>query len=288
MSKGKPHHGETAVRLRSGVDRPGIGSAMFGPGIETGHADFLAGRRMVVIGAPGADGSVWATILTGPEGFARAVGDTEIAIAARPVAGDPLHDAFRDQRPCGLIALDPLQQRRIRANGVLRENGEGLVLRTEQVLRNCGKYIQKREAVAETAPAAVSSTTGSELTSAQQDWIGSADTFFVASHSPEHGADVSHRGGHPGLVTVSKGRLSWPDYAGNSFFMTFGNLELNPLCGLLFLNWEAGNTLHLSGECHVDWHAGHRTAHFDVRRVVQIDNATTLRWRLLEFSSFNP
>ncbi|MDX2674978.1 pyridoxamine 5'-phosphate oxidase family protein [Streptomyces sp. NY05-11A] len=75
-----------------------------------------------------------------------------------------------------------------------------------------------------------------------------ADTFFIAGHSPDHGADASHRGGEPGFVTVHGARrLSWPDYVGNSFYMTLGNLHLNGSCGLLFLDWEQGHTLQLTG-----------------------------------------
>jgi hypothetical protein len=42
-------------------------------------------------------------------------------------------------------------------------------------------------------------------------------------------ADASHRGGSPGFVAVQdERRLSFPDYAGNTMFMTLGNIAANP------------------------------------------------------------
>jgi hypothetical protein len=217
-----------------------------------------------------------------------------LRLAGLPAPGDPLRAAFDRPRPAGLLAVDHARCRRVRANGWVRRDGDGLLIRTEQVLRNCPKYIQQRELVADADPSPARASLGSELTARQQDWIATADTFFIASWSPDHGADASHRGGRTGFVTVGGAtRLSWPDYKGNSFFMTLGNLELNPACGLLFLDWRQGHTLHLTGDSHVDWDdrsapGAKRTVHFRVRRVVQVDNATVLRWRFLEHSSFNP
>lgn len=288
------HAGEQAVQQRVGEGGPGHGSPMFGPRISPGYAEFIAGQRLVVLGAPDAEDLVWATILSGDAGFAKPVDERTIRFRGLPPDGDPLSSAFDAPRPCGVLVVDPLRARRVRANGRARRDGTDLVLRTEQVLRNCAKYIQKREPVADAEPVRARATSGSALTEGQREWIAGADTFFVASHSPGHGADASHRGGNAGFVTVSgSGRLSWPDYVGNSFYMTLGNFMLNPTCGLLFLDWRRGRTLHLAGESHVEWHnrpqsGVQRTVHFDVRRVVQIDNATVLRWRFVEHSPFNP
>ncbi|WP_329067697.1 pyridoxamine 5'-phosphate oxidase family protein [Amycolatopsis sp. NBC_01480] len=290
---GRTHAGEQAVQQRVGEGGPGRGSPMFGPEIATGHAEFIASRRLLVLGAA-ADGLVWATILAGAKGFARPVDGRTIRIAGLPADGDPLRDAFEVPRAGGMLALDPARCRRVRANGRIHRDGQGLVLRTEQVLRNCPKYIQQRELAPDAHPARSRAVAGSELTERQREWIASADTFFVASHASGHGADASHRGGRAGFVTVTGSRrLSWPDYRGNSFYMTLGNVELDPRCGLLFLDWSRGNTLHLTGESHVDWHdraepGAIRTIHFTIRRVVQVDNATTLRWHPSEASSFNP
>lgn len=293
------HEGEQAVQKRVEEGSPRHGSPMFDGRIPDGYAAFFAARQMVVLGAVADDGTVWASALTGPAGFARAIDESTIRFAACPPSGDPLADLVAAEGaglPGAMIAIDPAESRRVRANGRLLRDGNDLVMRTEQVLRNCKKYIQHREPTATgggpAGPPIVARATA--LSPAQQRWIEAADTFFVASHSPHHGADVSHRGGRPGFVTALDERhLSWPDYAGNSFYMTFGNLEFTPLCGLLFVDWERGHALHLAGECRIDWNdrsapGARRTAHFRVQRVIQVDNATAVRWKLIEHSPFNP
>jgi len=47
-------------------------------------------------------------------------------------------------------------------------------------------------------------------------------------------------------------RLAIPDYAGNNLFNTLGNIVANPRVGLLFIGFESGRTLQLSGRATVD------------------------------------
>ena len=41
--------------------------------------------------------------------------------------------------------------------------------------------------------------------------------------------------------------LTIPDFSGNRYFNTLGNLAANPRAGLLFIDFERGDTLQLSG-----------------------------------------
>ena len=82
--------------------------------------------------------------------------------------------------------------------------------------------------------------------------IAAADTFFVASRSrPEVGSggglDMSHRGGRPGFVGVHGDTLAIPDFRGNRFFNTLGNLLGDPRAGLLFVDFASGDLLQLQG-----------------------------------------
>lgn len=55
------------------------------------------------------------------------------------------------------------------------------------------------------------------------------------SGNPTTGVDISHRGGKPGFVQVSQdGRPKFPDYSGNNFFNTLGNIHDDGRVGLLF------------------------------------------------------
>jgi hypothetical protein len=89
--------------------------------------------------------------------------------------------------------------------------------------------------------------------------IAAADTFFIAtayldpSAGAAKGVDVSHRGGKQGFVKISGEVLTVPDFAGNCHFNTFGNIELNPRAGLLFLDFNSGDLLYLPGRAEVIW-----------------------------------
>jgi hypothetical protein len=188
---------------------------------------------------------------------------------------------------------------RIRVNGLARAVDHRLVIRTEQVYSNCSKYIQERvlTSTAGSVGAGHRTYTGPALTSRQQDWLARTDTFFIASAAAGLGVDASHRGGSPGFVQViGDRRLAWPDYVGNSMYMTLGNLELNSAAGLLLVDWDRGDTLQLTGRATVDWDparaatmpGAQRVVDFEIDHVVQVDAATALRWRLVSASPFNP
>ena len=130
---------------------------------------------------------------------------------------------------------------------------------------------------------------GSELGAAQREFVHAADTFFLATvHGG--GADASHRGGNPGFVHVtSPTELSWRDYPGNSMFLTLGNLAADPRAGLLFLDWETGAALQLSGTARTEFAPdGTRTVRFTVEAVVDTPAASPLRWSPPEYSPANP
>lgn len=293
------HQGEHAVRRRAGLDDDPRGSDVVGATVPEIAAAFLARQRMIVIGAADRDGAVWASLLTGPPGFATVPDDRSIAIHARPAPADPLSTAFETERDIGLLAIEPATRHRIRANGKARRDGNRLVVHTEQVYANCPKYIQSRTPDEDGVYGPRAAVTTGGLTADQRRWIATADTFFIASHADGLGSDVSHRGGNPGFVTVTvtgSRRLTWPDYVGNSMYMTLGNLDIDPRCGLLFLDWERGHLLHLTGRARVDWNperaaavpGARRVVDLDVDRVVQIDHASPQRWSFGGYFRHNP
>ncbi|MFG3496003.1 pyridoxamine 5'-phosphate oxidase family protein [Streptomyces sp. NPDC047928] len=294
-----PHHeGEQAVQRRANEGHAGWGSPMFGDEILPGFDQFMLQQRMLIIGGADGDGAVWASVLHGEHGFIRTLDRHTIGIGAELPPGDPLSGAFEATRDIGMLVIEPQTARRIRINGVARRDGSTLRVRTEQVLGNCPKYLQLRMP-AEDGPAAAAPVprTSDTLDAGQRKWIETADTFFIGSRAPEHGADASHRGGEPGFVAVTGPRqLTWPDYLGNSFYMTLGNLQLDPACGLLFIDWERGDTLQLTGTARIDWDergkaafpGALRTVVFDVERVVHTAGVLPLRWEYAAPSPYNP
>lgn len=264
--------------------------------IPSAAQEFLASQPMVVIGSVDRDGFPWASLVTGDPGFIRALDERRVRIAARPPVGDSFGENIGINDQVGLIAINLATRRRMRLNGRAEAGPDGeIVIHAQQVYANCPKYIQARawelsDRIASSARL-VWNNTG--LNPTQQRWIRGADTFFVASSHERGGVDVSHRGGHPGFIRVLNERaLVWPDYAGNTMFQTLGNLAVNPKAGLLFLDFNGGGTLQLIGQAEVFWETergnvfpgAERTIQFYIERVVQVEQATILRWESIDYS----
>ncbi|MEW9553061.1 pyridoxamine 5'-phosphate oxidase family protein [Nonomuraea sp. NPDC050783] len=291
---GMRHPGEVAVQRRAGVRAENHGSSRTRPQIPEPAADFLRDQHLLVAGAADDAGRMWAGLLTGPAGFATAKDDRTIVIGAFPAAPDPLHGLFERERDLGLLAIEPATRRRMRVNGTAVRTGTTLVVRTEQVYSNCPKYIQTREPTSSPSASPAIAGHGTTLTDRLHAWITTADTFFIATGVEGLGADVSHRGGNPGFVRVTGPRsLTFPDYAGNLMFMTLGNLELNPAAGLLFVDWERGDTLHLTGRAEVSWDPGdvpgaQRLVHFTLDEYTHATGTSAPGWTPPGYHRFNP
>ncbi|MFC9260470.1 pyridoxamine 5'-phosphate oxidase family protein [Streptomyces hydrogenans] len=285
------HHGSLAVQARLGVQQAAAHIApSINPGIRPVAAAFLEAQPMLVLGAAAPDGRVWASLLTGEPGFARATGPHTVSVAGGLAPHDPLAEALATGTAVGTIALDPRTRRRMRLNGTARPSARGLLIEAEQVFANCPKYLQKRELYGSdpAGPGTAAPRTGDALTEAQLAAVRAADTFFVATTGPD-GADASHRGGNPGFVHAEGPReLLWRDYPGNAMFLTLGNLETDGRAGLLFLDWESGTTLQLSGRAKTVYRLEERFVRLRVDSVVETPAASPLRWSAPAYSPANP
>jgi hypothetical protein len=255
---------------------------------------------MVVMSTVDSDGRVWASILTGKPGFIQAVDERTLRIDAEPVSGEPLSENLKTGDEIGVLVIELSTRRRMKVKGkaeLLQKRG--IYVHAERVYALCPKYIQARVVVADPAESRVGHRIQrlENLSEKQRNWIAKADTFFIASFHPETGADASHRGGYPGFVTVlNENKLVFPDYSGNNMFNTLGNISANPNAGLLFIDFERGNTLQFTGKAQVIWDndrvaefaGAERLVEFDVERVIEIAGAIPLRWEFLGYSPFNP
>jgi uncharacterized protein len=231
--------------------------------LRGGIVAFLADRTFAVITARDAGGRLWTSPLSGPAGFLEAVDPTTLAIHARLPEGDPLHGLPARQQ-AGLVVVEFAARRRVRVNGTLTEVGrDTLAIEVEQAYGNCPQYIHQR-VLAPVDPGQRDRVEAGDirrdavLRPADAELIRGADTFFLGTRNPERGSDSSHRGGTPGFVRVDGDRLWWPDYPGNNLFNSFGNLAVDPEASLLFLDFNAGRTLQLSGTAEADWDAAGR------------------------------
>ena len=289
ISRGPFHEGEREVQRRAGVAREAEAvGRMVSPSITAALARVLRTQRMAVAASLDIGGRPWASLLSGAAGFIEVVDDRLIRLAAQPDESDPLGANLRVRPELGLLVLDPPTLQRIRLNGRGLVSDEGVFLLAEEVYRNCPKYIQQRRLVAETAAGQSSVARAAELDARQTAWIAGADTFFIASYDAERGADASHRGGRPGFVRVlDSRRLAFPDYPGNNMFNTLGNLVRHPYAGLLFVDFDSGGLLQLTGRTELLF-APERAVTFVIDDVLERQGASALRWELLEYSPANP
>ncbi|MDR3662325.1 MAG: pyridoxamine 5'-phosphate oxidase family protein [Mycobacterium sp.] len=290
------HAGEVSVQRRMGqseiAERVG---RMIRREIPAAAADFLLDQPMVVLAAADDAGRIWAGLVTGPAGFVHADDDHAIAVDALPVPGDPLRDVLlRPGRQVGMIAVQPQTRRRMRVNGLAEPTGAGLRVQPDQVYSNCPKYISRRhieDIDAVHHQPIVRSAEAIDTHIAQV--IAAADTFFIGSADAEGNADASHRGGNPGFLQVlSPTRLRWPDYRGNSMFMTLGNISVNPRCGLLLPDWKTGSTIQLTGTAEIVFDdepdGTHCAVEFTLDQLIELTAVSPLRWGSAELSPANP
>ena len=300
------HEGELAVQQRANETAMArMNGGAVGKTIPAGALRFIEQQPMAVIGSIDPDGRVWASVLFGQPGFVRALDDHSVEIdlsQPRSAKDDPLWSNLGENPNVGLLVIELGSRRRLRVNGRARKvSAERTVIDVDRAYPNCPKYIQRRDwkiPAAEAQLNAIPGTQGKELNEAQKALIAGADTFFVASAHPDHGVDTSHRGGHPGFVQILNDRqLRIPDFAGNSMFNTLGNFVSYPYAGLVFIDFECGRLLQLTGRPDILWdlddpkeEAGgtRRYWQFEMSGWQECTLPFRLDWELLDYSPFIP
>ncbi|MEC4720610.1 pyridoxamine 5'-phosphate oxidase family protein [Noviherbaspirillum sp. CPCC 100848] len=301
------HRGEIDAQERAGVreQMARVGAVVIRDYMPEQHREFFPLLPTLLAGGIDRHGEVWASILCGEPGFVSSPDNRTLRIAALPAAQDPLAPAMQPGQRLGLLGLQFETRRRNRANGIVSELDErGFTLAVQQSFGNCPKYIQTREIADARFAAAGEEVLAGDGALPQEAvaLIRRSDTFFIATASnaasgaaddSAYGADVSHRGGRPGFVAVdADGSLCWPDFIGNNFFNTIGNLVADGRAGLLFIDFEQGDILQMSGRGTVEW-AGERLRQFaGAQRLLRFEAgrwllrkaAFPLRWALQEQS----
>ncbi len=306
------HRGERAVQSRLGTREKmeKLGAKVIRDYMPEQHREFFSQLPLLFVGTVDAAGRPWASVLAGPPGFVRAADCRTLEVGARPLHGDPLNEALVEGADIGALGIEFHSRRRNRVNGhIARAEGAGFEIRVAQSYGNCPKYIQARALV----PGADVGCVGeprplrraNALDRGGAALIARSDTLFIASRfsegrrHPSRGVDVSHRGGRPGFVIVAhETSLVFPDYRGNGMFNTLGNIEVNPGAGLLFVDFESGDTLQLSGEAEVIWDpdrarefpGAERLVSFRIDETLYIEGGLPLSWEFQgtspEFDSF--
>ncbi len=284
------HAGEIALQSTIGaVERMDeIGRKVIRDYMPDQHRDFFAQLPFAVFGTVDAEGRPWATLRAGEEGFMHSPDPRRLQLALPADADDPAQAGWRDGAAVGMLGIELHTRRRNRLNGRLHAlGGDRYEIAVGESFGNCPQYIHRRDYRFERLPGEASALPPRRLPQRDalaRDLVGRSGTFFVATYSGEGAGmrvDVSHRGGPPGFVIAgANGTLRVPDYEGNRFFATLGNILLNGRAGLVFPDFDSGGLLQMSGTARVVLDGPERYWEFQPREIVWREDALPLRWAL--------
>ncbi|NKK44555.1 pyridoxamine 5'-phosphate oxidase family protein [Rhizobium leguminosarum] len=292
------HEGELAIQRSVGVVErmDGPGRNFVRKAMPEQHRAFFPMLPFVVLGAVDAKGDVWATIRAERPGFMASPEPEVLEVGLPRDPADPADAGMDDGDAIAMLGIQLETRRRNRLNGVIRRtDAKGFDVRVGQSFGNCPQYIQPRSAAFVRDPDMPTAT--QPLHSGQLDdralgMVEGADTFFVASYvdraNGERQVDVSHRGGNAVFVRVGADSvLTIPDFAGNRFFNTLGNILVNSKAGLVFVDFETGDMLQMTGNAEVlldspdiaTFQGAERLWRFTPEEIVLRPDALPLRWR---------
>jgi uncharacterized protein len=306
MTQSPFHDGERQVQSQAGVREimERKGSVVIRNAMLEQHRNFFALLPYFVVSTADQKGQPWASMLFGQPGFVSSLDPTRLSIKAWPGSNDPVVLGLRDGASIGGLGIELPTRRRNRVNGTIGAclPDRGFELGVTQSFGNCPKYIQARRPQLHLAAVAREVFQLSErLDEASVELIVRADTFFIASRAANlsgdasQGLDVSHRGGLPGFVRILSDReIAFPDYKGNLFYNTLGNIAADQRVGLLFVDFKRGTLLHVAGRARIDWNVAAALALEGVERqvfviidqVVWRDHACPLTFEFVDYSPY--
>lgn len=273
------------------------------------HRAFFGMLPFVLVGTTDGEGRPWASIVIGQPGFVTTPDEKTIQIAASLLVGDPLNETLEAGADVGLLGIQLETRRRNRLTGTIQSvtsdgRADGITIALSQSFGNCPKYIQTRTvqmpSSAEAGGAAPNVVTSDRFDEQARALITAADTLFIATtyrgdgNDASNGADVSHRGGKPGFVHIENDRtFVLPDFAGNNYFNTIGNIVMNPRAGFLFVDFDRSDLLYMTGHAEIVWNGpaveaiggAERLIRFRAEEIVQVSNSLGLTF---QFGGFSP
>jgi len=251
------HAGELQAQALAGFTTSGATIRDFMP---LQHRTFFASLNFLLLATIDESGWPLATVVAGDPGFITSPDERTLVVNVLTDAYEPLLSRLGEGSEVGTLGIDFRTRRRNRVNGIVSAVNVGSVsIGVRQSFGNCPKYINVRDiSVQPSKPqSALETSTFSQLDREACEVISKVDTFFVASASGRQpsggGVDISHRGGSPGFVKIEGDTLVCPDYLGNRYFNTLGNLIQEPRAALLFIDFSNGDLLHLRGRAEILW-----------------------------------
>ncbi|KAL8949377.1 MAG: hypothetical protein Q9222_004513 [Ikaeria aurantiellina] len=222
-------------------------------------------------------GRPWTTVLAGEKAFLRPLGQSNLGIKAlvSPAVDPVIQSLFgskeEDESMNGLdggkhrvvsgLGIDLATRNRVKLAGQMVAGGLNevgtkaseaqMVLKIEQSLGNCPKYLNKKHLTL-TLPEPIITSTTLPLPEEAIKLLAKADLFFISSSYGKSSMGTNHRGGPSGFVRIMQNddsgtTLVYPEYSGNRLYQTLGNLRVTPSAGVVIPDFNNGDVLYLTG-----------------------------------------
>ncbi|WP_083005159.1 2Fe-2S iron-sulfur cluster-binding protein [Halomonas sp. GT] len=252
------HSGEVALQRLIGAEQQmaEIGSKVMRPFLTSQLQQFFPQLPFVSVAAVDVEDWPWVTLLEGAPGFVNAPDESRLELNAVPPSDDPIAPLLTSGASLGLLGIELHTRRRNRVNGLLRGSDGHWHLEVTHAFGNCPQYIHDWSTMKSVLPqpGTVLTMRDSSLDKLPEPVLTHIDrslTAFVGSYAhTEKGlqVDASHRGGRAGFIRRQGADLILPDFSGNRFFNTLGNVLANGRAALVIPDFASGDMLHLSGE----------------------------------------
>lgn len=300
------HKGELEIQQKYNISHdPALAERLLKDHIINRLIPFIEHQSTAIVSTTDDDGNLWASMLVGNEGFITVNTPQQIDLHLDRLKSTRQDIVFKNlghKSNIGVLFIDTATRSRYRVNGQATLSSDKITITITEAYPNCPKYIQQRVPVfSENAlDPEIEGSKGEVLNDFHRQWINNADTFFLGSMNEAADMDASHRGGAPGFIELLEDdTLKIPDYIGNDLFNTLGNFIQVPKAGLLFIDFEKGHALQLTGETELVFDQEETTDVqktmgtgrywlFKTRHWIQTEFHNNIDWKLVSFSPFNP
>jgi len=238
------------------------------------HSTFYSHLQYIPFGVIDKNGNIWSTLLCHPK--VNIIQSNRLTISTKISIHDPFVQAVistqnEKNRYIAGVGVDFTNRRRNKLNGhIIRSNYNiddnmlSLTIETYECMGNCPKYITIRKLIPKQRETKISYRSTSILNEEAKAILQQASTVFIASkhidnvYTNQSDMGFNHRGGNPGFVRYYEsndtnsnnliGRLVLPDYSGNMFYQSLGNIQVDSSIGIVVLDFHTGNSLHITGQ----------------------------------------
>ena len=212
----------------------------------------------------------WTSIIVGngeEEDIVKIKKGSKMSIRAKLSVGDPFGNCFGELdnsiRYFAGLGIDFSNRRRNKVSGLINSSQYknqliNLDIQTNESLGNCPKYItiRKLSYVERTPQLVIDSPNSTTLEPEETFHIHQASTIFISTRHISQDSDsdigVNHRGGNPGFCRVynenGQSYVVIPDYSGNRFYQSLGNVQSDRVAGLVIPNFQTGDMLYITGD----------------------------------------